>query len=334
VRSALIVAAATGQPFLARAAVRGARARGRRRVGAVVRCGRRRCATGRIQVSASSSWRPTTRRCASASCSRRPDVDHARRRPASARQAGGRIMPAVAIYLEPEQGFARHPIARRTGRSTRSRRCSATPASTRWASARGDDVRRLARLRPRHPGRRPGRQALYTLGTIIDAGGLRDRGRRRDGRRSSAGRSRSRRVTSHSGSGSRRSCSPSRACSRRSCVRRGSRISSSTATRAAHAQDQERERRRRGQLPDVLQREPRPQTSADPEDRRLVQYVIVSGAGDNGDGTITLNLNATVTGTVDDDLVPRDVPPRERRRRCEVVEVAVRVVAVARVVQQ
>jgi hypothetical protein len=30
-----------------------------------------------------------------------------------------------------------------------------------------------------------------------------------------------------------------------------------------------------------------------------IQYVIVSGAGDNGDGTITLTLSATVTGTVD-----------------------------------
>jgi hypothetical protein len=30
-----------------------------------------------------------------------------------------------------------------------------------------------------------------------------------------------------------------------------------------------------------------------------IQYVIVSGAGDNGDGTITLNLSATVTATVD-----------------------------------
>jgi hypothetical protein len=218
--------------------------------------------------------------------------------PGTAGKKGGRIMPAVAVYLDPEQGFRRHPIA------VSHWQLKAISALFGYAGVDtmgvGAAVTTFDGLPVYDRGIRvdgQSEQALLTLGTIIDAGGL----------RVAAG------------------------AATVSALRRPIEIKSNDV-----AQWQWFKAflfTVKGMFAPFLRPTWQPDLVFDSNPgsatlkiksasvagagnyltyfnnslahRRLqirktdgtIQYVIVSAAGDNGDGTITLNLNATVTGT-------------------------------------
>jgi hypothetical protein len=271
VRSALIVGAATSQPFLLALPFEGLEV-STGSVGAIVN----------VWSSTLCDWANPGQRV----CVKAPDgttalgvvqsatpssitLDVA---PGSAGVAGGRIMPTVAIYLEPEQGFTRHPIA------TSHWHIKALSALFGYANVATMGVGAAVTTYDGMPvydrGIRLGgqtQQALLTLGTVVDAGGLR---------------------TVLGGASVVDELRPVRLEISTSDVALWQWFKLFLFTvkgmfapflrptwqpdlvfdsnpGGATAQDQERSVAGCGQLPDVLQREPRAQTSADPQDRRL-----------------------------------------------------------------